>query len=289
MLILIPSRSRHDRIARGPLRQLPAPWLGKTVVACPEPQRDRYRRALDAFEELTLRPAPVLVTVPDEWRIGRKRRWLGEYARDVDECFMFLDDDVGFLVRKAEDNWQLREPTVAEVGIMLSYAEMKLMTDDALSHLGISAREGNNRIGVGDADALQDRNTRLMRAVAWKTARYLETDPTRVEGIEDFDCSLQSLRAGYENVCLYYWAQGQRETNESGGCADWRTAEVHAANVRKLAELHAPFVRIREKKNKTGGLAERLESTIYWKKAAADGAKKMNNLQNVQNTPAGGW
>lgn len=271
MLILIPSRSRHDRISRGPLRQLSAAWLTKTMVACPESQHDQYKWALRAFHERGPYAGPELITVPDDWRIGRKRRFLGEYARGKDECFMFLDDDIGFLVRKSETNWQLRDPTNIEVAIMLSYAEMALMTDDALSHLGISAREGNNRIGVGDADHLRDRNTRLMRAVAWKVKPYLETDPTRVEGIEDFDCSLQSLRAGYENVCLYYWAQGQRETNESGGCADWRTAEVHAANVRKLAELHPGFVSVRQKKNKTGGLAERLESNIQWKKAAAAG------------------
>lgn len=272
MLILIPSRSRWDRIGRGPLRQLPRAVLkGQTIVAVPESQKDQYTWALQNFDQSA---RPVLETVPDDWRIGRKRRHLGEMAERLGfSTFFFLDDDIGFLVRKSAATWQLREAGVLDVEQMLKTVG-DFLDSSTFSHIGISAREGNNRIGEGDELKLIDVNTRLMRAVAWRTAAYLETDPTRVEGIEDFDTSLQSLRAGYENVCLYYWAQGQRETGETGGCADWRTLEVHEANVRKLAELHAPFVKIRQKKNKTGGLAERLETHIMWKQAAAEGRAK---------------
>jgi len=261
MHIFIPSRARAGKISKL-IYQLPPEYLPRTIVLYPLGEIQSYSAYLEAWDGI------LSIPVPNEWRIARKRRHIGEVATRLGaNKFLMLDDDIQFLVRQAPDDWRLRETTPDEIGKCFRFIEVLL---DNFSHVGVSAREGNNRMGIGTPEGLFSTNTRLMRAVAWRTADYNALEHERVEVMEDFDLSLQALRKGGGNACLYYWAQGQRSTGDVGGCAVWRTREVHDAGARKLAELHTPYVRLRQKQNKTGGLAERLEVTISWKKAAEE-------------------
>lgn len=139
---------------------------------------------------------------------------------------------------------------------------------DEYAHVGVSAREGNNRAGEGDAPLLQE-NTRTYRVLAYQTDMFLSVEHGRVRVMEDFDVNLQLLRQGHKNACLFYWAQGQKMTNAPGGCSTWRTHEVHEESARRLAELHPGLVSLREKHNKTDadGFGTRTEVTIQWKRA----------------------
>jgi len=137
---------------------------------------------------------------------------------------------------------------------------------DTFAHVGISGREGNNRV----RDAWVE-NTRYMRFLAYRTDQYMACEHNRVTVMEDFDIALQMLRAGHPNKVYYMYAQGQAKTQSAGGCSVWRTHEVHNAGAERLAELHPGFVTVRQKQNKTDreGFGTRKEVTVYWKKAFA--------------------
>jgi hypothetical protein len=206
-------------------------------------------------------------------QISLVRAWIGRHAqKDGLEKFAMMDDDVGFLVRRSPAVWNLRVAEPADCARMMRWMEMALGT---YAQVGISAREGNNQQGVGTPFSLTALNARVMRVVGYRTEAFMSVHHCRTTVAEDFDVTLQILRAGGENVVSYWWAQGQRMTNEDGGCASWRTLEIHEEAMRKLAELHPGIVSLRTKQNKgdQNGLGTRTEVTVQWKAAAAEGQR----------------
>ena len=121
-------------------------------------------------------------------------------------------------------------------------------------------------------------NVRPMRAQGFQTEAFLSFEHGRVRVMEDFDITLQILRAGGSCAVNYYYAQGQRMTNEAGGCSTWRTHEIHEESARRLAELHPGIVSLRQKQNKgdQNGFGTRTEVTIQWKSAWAEGQLRAN-------------
>lgn len=187
-----------------------------------------------------------------------------------------MDDDVDFLVRRSPEDWQLVGQSEEDTRDMLDTMHDML---DAHAMVGISSREGNNRVGVGapDAECMVAVNTRIMRVFGIRVDDWLEMEHGRVEVMEDFDLTLQLLRSGRTNANLFYWANGQRMTNMPGGCSTYRSHEVQDRSARRLQELHGErIVRLRQKQNKTDreGLGTRTEVTIMWKRAAEEGRSR---------------
>jgi len=144
----------------------------------------------------------------------------------------------------------------------------------------VSMRQGNNNVGAGSADLLVEYNTRIIRAVAYRTKDFMELEHRRINFVEDLDYTLQLLRKGKKNVCLYWWAQDQGMANAPGGCSEVRTLEIHEAAVKQLHSLHPQFVTIVQKNNKTGGeFGQRTESRIQWKAAFEEG--RIRNVSSV--------
>ncbi len=209
-----------------------------------------------------------LIAVPEAvQRIGPTRHFIGKWAQEHGiEKFIQMDDDIEFYIRRKQETddddwWKLTEPTPIDIAQMLDWVEDAL---DDYAHVGISGREGQNRVREAEVE-----NTRYLRVLAYRTKEYMECEHERVAVMEDFDINLQLLRRGMASLTTYRWAQGQKKTQADGGCSTWRTHEVHSGGVRRLSELHPGFVRLRQKKNKTDaeGFGDRLEATIYWKKA----------------------
>ena len=266
MRLYIPSMGRATRsdILSGPLADLPLNTEATYVV--PESEVDAYDRALgDAGFGCS-----VPVVGCDTQGIAATRHWIGRHAELVGEDkFVMMDDDIRFLVRRSPETWQLRGTQPHEVDTLLIHVERWL---DTHAHVGVSAREGNNRIGVGD-DTLVAENTRTLRFLAYRTEDFLSVQHGRVEVMEDFDVNLQLLKRRRPNVNIHYWAQGQKMTNAPGGCSTYRSHEVHERSAHRLAELHPGLVRLRQKENKTDreGFGTRTEVTIQWKKAFETG------------------
>ncbi|MCK5131746.1 MAG: hypothetical protein KAR40_06285 [Candidatus Sabulitectum sp.] len=174
-----------------------------------------------------------------------------------------VDDDLKFLIRRSEKAYNLRNQTSEEIIDMFTCVDTTLST---FAHVGISCREGNNRV-----EEYSVLNTRCIRLVG------LDLDVLNKEGIdyrldnrEDFDLTLRLLRLGYPNMVYYWWAQGQAESMAPGGMSGAPERELDAlkANAEYLAELHPGFVRVVKKKTKGAWQGqERYDVVCYWKKA----------------------
>ena len=176
-----------------------------------------------------------------------------------------MDDDLTFYVRPDRGDWRLRMPRPDQMEEMFFEVEAKL---DEYAHVGISGREGNNRVLEYGSEC-----ARYMRMLCYNTARFpLSVRCDRLDGVSDFDANLQLLRHGMPSYIFSRYAQGQDETQAAGGCSLTRTHDSHAAEILLLAELHPHQVRVVEKHNKTGGeFGHRTEAVISWRGALREG------------------
>ena len=264
--IYIPSRSRAHHLATGTLGEIPRDMHSSVRIVVPRGQLDDYVYAVNEIEDsaATVLPCPAR-------GIANTRKWIGEYAQSVmADKFLMLDDDLGFLIRRSPDTWRLRGTTAKEVRTMLNVVERRL---DEYACVGISPREGQNRLAATKIEDVYA-NTRIIRALAFRTEEFLGCRHGRLQVMEDFDVLLQLLRQGHPNCQLTYFAQGQGSTQAPGGCSDYRTHESHEKSAKKLAAMHRPFVSLRQKQNKSGGeFGHRTEVTIQWKQAFASSQK----------------
>lgn len=271
MAIYVPSLGRSNDIGWGVPRFASPALRARMIYVVPEGEGEQYRAALDKAEQSYPRLASARVLECPERGIAKTRLWIGAHASGTGaDKFLMLDDDVWFYTRKTMEKENLDYSRPEQVDAMIAAVEAHL---DDYGHVGISAREGNNRLGVGGPE-LKVENTRTLRALAYRTRDFLECEHGRVPVQEDFDVNLQLLEKGIPNCNLAFWSQGQRQTNAPGGCSSYRTHEVQDAAARRLAELHPGIVRLVEKKNKSGGeFGHRTEVVISWKKAYAQGQR----------------
>lgn len=270
MKIYIPSMARSGLkdIQSGPTSDMGPDLLERTMYVVPGEEVLLYRESLDALG----RQSVGVIACPERG-IARTRLAIGEHAHDSGaEMFCMLDDDIRFLVRKSEDGWQLRGTEPGDVSQM--FAAVSHWLNCGYSHVGVSAREGNNIAGVGGKD-LRNECTRTIRFLAYRTEDFLGVEHGRVDVMEDFDVNLQLIEQGKPNVSLFYWAQGQKMTNAPGGCSTYRSHEVHERSAHRLAELHPRHVKLRTKNNKTDadGFGTRTEVTIMWKQCYEENKK----------------
>lgn len=276
MKIYIPSagRSSPEHIGRGPIADMP-PLIRKDVTfVVPQDQMNDYWETLEQTGLL----ADGVSVLPHKFTgIAPVREFIGQGVLDNrenglydDDKFIMLDDDIRFIRRRNDTDTKLRPVSMHDTIAMFTMVDQLL---DSYPHVGISARQGNNNLGVGGAGDLLSENTRTMRALAYRAKDFMKVKHCRVPVMEDFDTNLQLLRMGLPNVNIGFYSQDQKMTNAVGGCSDWRTLQVHEDAVLKLKELHPDFVAIRQKNNKTdaSGFGTRKEVTIQWKKAYGRG------------------
>ena len=263
MHIFIPTLGRASQCHRGTISKIPEEWLGRTTLVVQEHEADDYDQQAMAFG------CGLLVLPKTIDRIEPTRRHIARHCRERRiQRMLMLDDDIEFYIRRQQESlddnwWRLSAPSADETDRILQEIDRAL---DDHAHVGLSGREGNNRVRAPHV-----LNTRYMRALAYRVEDYMQTEGGRVEIMEDFDVALQMLKAGKDCLVFYQYAQGQGKTQAAGGCSTWRTLELHNRGVQKMAELHPGLVRVREKKNKTdsAGFGTRQEATIYWKRARA--------------------
>lgn len=196
---------------------------------------------------------------PEIQRLGPTRQFLVDHYRG--ERIVLMDDDLGFLWREDPARWQLTVPPGWAIEQMFSEIDRAL---DDYVHVGVSGREGNNRVGEYSVEC-----TRYMRLLAYDTSRLpLDVVVDRLDGMSDFDTNLQLLRRGLPSLVFYRWAQGQGSTQSPGGCATYRTHDTHSAEVAAMLELHPGLVTPVQKRNRSGGeFGVRDEVQVAWKLA----------------------
>lgn len=251
MLIYIPTYGRHDR--QHTFDNLPPSIQKKTRLVVQKREAHLYK------------DYPHIVLPPRIKTISPTRQWIMKEAFTAgNEKVCMLDDDLRFDFRRTDDRGKFLVANNAQIVAMFRRIERSL---DKYAHVGVLAREGGNRVLEREVFA-----TRMMRVLAYdvKTFKEEKIKFDRLPLQEDFDVTLQLLRKGYPNLVLCEWVQGQGSSNADGGCSHFRTIDMHNANAKKLAELHAPFVKVVEKQTKGAWNGQpRLDVTVQWKKAYA--------------------
>lgn len=193
--------------------------------------------------------------------LGPTRQWLVDHYWG--EKILLMDDDLTLYWRQDPEDWHLTIPPPENVVHMFEEIEAVL---DEYAHVGVSGREGQNRELAYGVEC-----TRYMRMLGYNTALWPQDRSVRmdrVSGMSDFDTNMQLLRSGRKSYVFYRWAQGQRSTQQPGGCTLERTRESHFAEVRTMCELHPGLVVPRKKLNVSGGaFGQRDEVTVAWKMA----------------------
>lgn len=234
---------------------LPAPVRARTKLVVQHRERREYSSEY-----------PLLVLPPRVQRIAETREWIVRHHANTGGApgMVMLDDDLRFDARRMDDGGKFVVANAKQITQMFRDIEAELHKYAAV---GVLAREGGNRV-------LQERVycTRMMRVLAYDTEVLLRERirHDRLSVAEDFDVTLQLLRRGYENVVLCNMVQGQGSSMAAGGCSHFRTIELHNAEMKRLAELHAPFVRVVQKQTKGAWQGQaRLDVVVAWKKAYA--------------------
>lgn len=208
---------------------------------------------------------PVLVHPSNLKTIGQVRQWIVDQhnIEEFGDKIIMLDDDLNFYKRREDDikKFEPVEPSDMDEGFKL--VEKLLAT---YPHVGIRHREM-----AQDAELVEE-CTRSLRALAYnvKTLRKENARFDRTVVMEDFDVTLQLLRAGYRNAVISSIIQNQGSSNAPGGCSTYRTMEVQNKGAQKLKRLHSDFVKLVTKTTKTAwGGQERTDVVVAWKKAFA--------------------
>lgn len=275
MKIYIPTRGRWDYTKNNPLiplQYLPSHWTERTYIVVHKDEAVEYANTLAYMtgEEYMLGHPKLLIMDYDG--IADKRTKIGEHAEKIGtKKFMMIDDDLNFLRRVSQ--FAVNQKTIkvddkCEIDMMLAHVEHNL---NSYAQVGLGMREGNNHAGAGECP-LPTECTKAIRAVGYQTDVFRSVDTNRVRTMSDYDTTLQILEKGLKNVVLNWWMSGQKGTNTPGGCATWRTHQIHEESVKRMVELHPGICIPRLKENKTGGdFGKRMELTIRWKKAYEQG------------------
>lgn len=244
--IVIPSSGR-------PTRQITLtsfPWGINVYVAMPVDEVDNYVAANNVIREL---PVPNRIK-----GISKTRQWLMENCKH--RYLLMLDDDMVFFHRPNMKSPKLLKLKHIDVLLAAWHSYM-----NEFAHVGLSARQGNNNEVKEIATC-----RRMFNAYMYDMKVINKVNPVlgRLPVMEDFDLTLQLLRAGYPNGMIYKWCWNQSGSNAEGGCSQYRTNKMQAAAARKLAELHPGFVKVVEKQSKNWqGMETRLDVRVQWAKA----------------------
>lgn len=291
MVLYIPTRGRTTEEQQDTLRSLPESWRkGRTVVVCPQAEMKWFKEHF---------PGTAVLPQPDpKMTIAAKRKWIFERAhRQGFQKIMMLDDDLRFGLRhefhkefagygrRPWPEWNkfhernpdahrlyLTQPDDPKLPKMFQQIELML---NKFAHGGISPRLMNQQFGYQFSI-----NMRVNYALAFHVPTVIQhVKLGRIEHREDYDYTLQLMKAGFENA-VYTWGicEQYHGFGAEGGASDERSVKASNADAHKLARLHPGMVRVVEKNykaswDKTGDsiVKNRLEVVISWKKAAEQG------------------
>lgn len=220
------------------------------ILVVQKAEAKTYRAAWPDAQVVVL-PAKITTLSPT-------RQWLLEQAAGK---MVLMDDDLRFFVRRADDITKFQPATGKDIKAMFKDIEKSLKK---FAHVGLCAREGGNRM-TEDAQC-----TRMMRVLAYDAPRVRATGARfdRLPTKQDFDMTLQLLRAGLPNLVLHRYCHDQGGSQAAGGCSVYRTDEMMVSSAHGLAKLHPDFVTVVQKETKQawgGGI--RTDVRIAWKKA----------------------
>jgi hypothetical protein len=192
--------------------------------------------------------------------IGACRQWCLDHAKE--DKVVMVDDDLVFATRRKDEPTKFNPATVDEIEELFAMIDLNL---EVYAHVGVATREGGN-YNTDDYYTC----SRMLRVLAYNRS-VLKAEGIRFDRLpvmEDFDVTLQLLRAGHPNFIINYMVQNQNGSNLAGGCSTYRTLGMQEAAALGLKKLHPQFVTVVKKDIKErGAWGERTDVRIQWKKA----------------------
>ena len=220
----------------------------------------RERRAYDQYERVWVLPKNIR-------RLSPTRQHILDEAQNIagSRYICMMDDDIlSFGWRIDPNKIKLSVATTAQINRLFSQCARWLQ--EGIAHCGISPRGRNHTV----TDSVV-RNARLCQMLCYDLNVVHEHDfrMDRVTLMQDFDMTLQMLRAGFENRVLFKGCTNTRGSGGLGGCNSYRTPDMQSATAKKLARLHPEFVKLRDKQS--GQYKDQMitDVTVQWKKAYA--------------------
>jgi len=270
--ILIPTRGRTGQ--QTTLRSLP-PVLQRmtTLVAHSEEVAALRHNYAELGMDVVAQSAPIS-------NIAEKRAWMMRWAAPRYERVIMLDDDCYFFARcPVVDRAWLEDksywlPNPGKKLLSVAYATPKKL-ESAFAELNTLLRErGHAGLCSRNGNHVEKREVattaRMMHAIGYDTAVFAKKVKTknRVLVREDFDYTLQLLRAGYDNAVIFHTCVSPGSYGAKGGCSDERTVELSNREAQKLADLHPGLVRVVQKEYNN---VPRQEVVVSWRKALNHG------------------
>lgn len=235
------------------------------------PMRSKVRLVVQAKEAKAYAgrvTAKQLIVLPKYiTTLSPTRQWILQHAES--NAFLLMDDDLTFSARRSDDPEKFRPASPDDFHGALVQLKLALIR---YAHVGMCAREGGNRQLEPFAYA-----TRAMRVLGYNRKLVLPTGARfdRLATKQDFDMTLQLLRAGLPNAVLGTVVHNQYGSNTAGGCSAYRTPQLMDECAHALAALHPGFVTVVQKETKTAwGGGVRTDVRIAWKKALEEGLRR---------------
>ena len=233
---------------------LPLSWRGRASLVVQSHEADKYP---DKYN---------LIVLPDHIHsLSPTKEWIVKQA--VRTRFAIFDDDLTF-TRTGGKNEE-GPSNISMTDEEFDYLEEIICCwmDEGYVHCGLDAVWN-----PPTRNATSKQNSRICMNVFYDGVKIPVHDISwsRLVCSQDFDVTLQLLRMGFQNKVSLEFRVGQISTQASGGCAEYRTIDLHNECMRELAILHKPFVELREKIETGSGEWKgktKLAARISWKKA----------------------
>lgn len=249
--VVIPSSGRPDRQIT--YQQLPQWIRHRTRIAIPAQESGLYKKW----------GGSCLWLIPTSIKgISHTRRYLMSHCKT--RYLLMIDDDMTFAYRPdmLENKLVALPPEDEKITeLLLHWRELM----GKYIHVGLGARQWNSWY-----DKPIYLCTRMFNTYMYDLEIVRQVNPKlgRVPVMEDFDLTLQLLRAGYKNAVIWQWCWNQAASNAPGGCSQYRTLELQEQAANKLVQLHPQFVKLRKAQaDSWKGMYERIDVQVYWKKA----------------------
>lgn len=214
---------------------------------------------------------PIIVLPPSITTIAPTRQWIITSGHTAfgggDPLLVMLDDDLRWSKRRTDDYAKFLACDAKDTVAMFKLLEGLLKR---YTHASIHPREGAHARATLQVPVLE--NVRLTRVLGYNMDRLKLVKPAvkfnRLPLQEDFDVTLQLLRAGHANAVINTYVHNQDGSNARGGCSTFRTPAMQAESSEALAALHDPFVKVvtRTRLKAWGGLP-RTDVFVRWKQA----------------------
>lgn len=246
MKIYIPTLGRIERQIT--LRQIPDEWKERVFIVCPKNEKHNWKNILFLPEKVV-------------GSITKTKQWIFE---NTDERYIgIIDDDVVFYIRDKKIKTRRYVCTKEQVSDLFNMFEKWLKSGDVFCGTSNTFRSHENpkeyfygkpsHLCFLDLDFLRKKNINFV--------------VDGLEYFEDFHIPICILENGKRLHYTGEYITKEYKPNASGGCSINRTDEKNRNAMIRLAELHKPYITLKEvegAKNQT--LVVNLKMRIAFKK-----------------------